>query len=39
MTMYFGFGTTRQTVATLGSISALLTMLLTAPALLLAFAG
>jgi hypothetical protein len=39
MTMYFGFGTTRRTVATLGSVSALLTFLLTAPALLLAYAG
>jgi hypothetical protein len=39
MTMVFGFATTRQTVATLGSISALLTFLLTAPALLLALAG
>jgi hypothetical protein len=39
MTMVFGFGTTRQTVTTLGSISVLLTVLLTAPALLLALAG
>jgi hypothetical protein len=35
----FGFDTTRQTVWTLGSVSALLTALLVSPALLLAVLG
>jgi hypothetical protein len=35
----FGFGTTSQTVLTLGSLSAALTLVLTAPALVLALAG
>ena len=39
MTISFGFQTMRQTVATLGSASAVLTALLTAPALLLAYLG
>jgi hypothetical protein len=39
MTISFGFQTMRQTVATLGSVSAVLTALLTAPALLLAYLG
>jgi hypothetical protein len=39
MTISFGFQTMRQTVATLGSVSALLTAILTAPALLLAYLG
>jgi hypothetical protein len=39
MTARFGFGTTAQTVLTLGWISAALTLLLTAPALGLALAG
>jgi hypothetical protein len=39
MTISFGFQTTRQTVATLGSVSALLTLVLTAPALILAAIG
>jgi hypothetical protein len=39
MTISFGFQTMRQTIATLGSVSALLTALLTAPALLLAYLG
>jgi hypothetical protein len=39
MTFRFGFETSRQTTATLGSISALLTGLLVAPALLLALLG
>jgi hypothetical protein len=37
MTLRLGFQTTRQTVATLGSVSALLTALLVSPALLLAY--
>jgi hypothetical protein len=39
MTLGLGFQTMRQTVATLGSVSALLTVVLTAPALLLAYLG
>jgi hypothetical protein len=39
MTTRFGFGTTTQTVMTLGWISVALTLLLTAPALALALAG
>jgi hypothetical protein len=39
MTIRLGFQTMRQTVATLGSVSALLTLILTAPALLLAYLG
>jgi hypothetical protein len=35
----FGFDTTRQTVWTLGSVSALLTLTLTAPAFILAAIG
>lgn len=39
MTFRFGFQTSRQTAATLGSVSALMTGLLLAPALLLAYLG
>ena len=39
MTFRLGFQTSRQTAATLGSASFLLTCVLTAPALLLAYLG
>jgi hypothetical protein len=39
MLFRFGFDTQRQTVLTLGSVSALLTLTLTAPALILAAIG